>query len=347
MKGIKMDPIVNTSVQNVPPPAGSKGLGWKIFFGIILGLSIIANIVLFVLLIAIGSQMLFGATDTSESFVEKAIEKGPGSSKIAVIKIEGIINGELADLVASEIKEAKNDKSVKAVIFKTVTPGGGIAASDRIYDEITRFKAETGKPVIAFMQTIATSGGYYTSVGCDKIIAEPTAITGSIGVIMGHFELKDLMELKLGIKPLVVKSGPKKDWPTSFEPVTEEQIAYLKDTLIMPAYERFLDVVAKGRTELTLEQIRTLADGSVYNAQQAFDNKLIDEIGYMQEAIKDAKTLAKITNARVVEYNKAFSLEDWLGAKSGINTFLRLNRDSLYEFTTPQLMYLWDAGLCF
>jgi protease-4 len=115
----------------------------------------------------------------------------------------------------------------------------------------------------------------------------------------------------------------------------------------MPAYERFLNVVAKGRTELSHEQIRELADGSVYNAQQAFDNKLIDEIGYMQEAIKSAKTLANITDARVVEYNKAFSMESWLGAKSGINTILRLNRDSLYEFTTPQLMYLWDAGLCF
>jgi protease-4 len=347
MKGIEMNPIDNTVQQNIPGPPSSKGIGWKIFFGIILGLSIIANIVLFVLLIAVGSQMLFESADTSESFAEKVIEKGPGSSKIAVIKIEGIINNELADLVASQIKEAKTDKSVKAVIFKTVTPGGGIAASDRIYDEILRFKAETGKPVIAFMQTIATSGGYYTSVGCDKIIAEPTAITGSIGVIMGHFELKDLFELKLGIKPLILKSGPKKDWPTSFEPVTEEQIAYLNDTLIMPAYERFLNVVAKGRGQLSHEQIRALADGSVYNAQQAFDNKLIDEIGYMQEAIKDAKTLANITNARVVEYNKAFALEDWLGAKSGINTFLRLNRDSLYEVTTPQLMYLWDGGLCF
>jgi protease IV len=346
-----MDPIVNSAVQTASPPP-SRGIGWKIFFGIILGLSIIANFVLFILLIVLGSQLLagtFGTMDTSESIVEKVIEQGSSGNKIAVIKIEGIINGQLADLVASQIKAAKKDKSVKAVIFKTDSPGGGIAASDRIYDEIVRYKAETGKPAVAFMQTIAASGGFYTSVGCDKIIAEPTVITGSIGVIMGHFIMQDLFEQKLGIKPLIIKSGPKKDWPTTFEPVTEDQVAYLNNTLIMPAYERFLSVVAKGRPGLDPNQIRTLADGSVYNARQAYDNKLIDEIGYMPEAINIAKSLAKITDAKVVEYNRAFSIEDWFGSnsKSSLSSLLRLNRDSLYEFTTPQLMYLWDPGLGF
>ncbi len=323
-----------------------KGTGWKIFFGIILGLSIIVNLVLFIALIAIGAEILIG-TDTSEYFIEKVIEDGPGSSKIVVIKIEDIINNDLADEVASQIKAAKNDKNVKALIFKTITPGGEDSVSDRIYDAISRFKKETGKPAVAFMQTIATSGGFYTSAACDKIIAEPTAITGSIGVIMGHFVIQDLLEMKLGIKPVIVKSGPKKDWPTSFEPVTEEQLAYLRETLIMPAYERFVGIVAKSRKDkLTIEQIRVLADGSVYNAQQALDNKLIDEIGYMEEAVASAKSLAKITNAKVVEYNKPFSLQDWLGAKSG-KSFLHFDRNTLYELTTPRLMYLWDAGLNF
>jgi len=342
-----MDSAGNSYLSNPSPRPASKGTGWKIFFGIILGLSIIANFVLFLALIVVGSQLLIG-TNLSESVVEKVIEDGPANSKIAIIKIEGIINTELADLAAGQIKAAKKDKNVKAVIFKTITPGGGISASDRIYDEISRFRTETGKPVIAFMQTIATSGGFYTSAACDKIIAEPTAITGSIGVIMGHFVLQNLFEEKLGIKPIIIKSGPKKDWPTSFEPVTEEQVVYLKETLILPAYERFLGVVIKSRKDkLTEPQIRALADGSVYNAQQALDKKLIDEIGYMPEAIAEAKKLANITEAKVVEYNKTFSLEDWLGGKSGVTSFLHLNRDTLYELTTPQLMYLWDAGLNF
>jgi len=336
-----MDSTANPYQLNSSPPV-PKRVGWKIFFGIILGLSIIANFVLFFTLIVVGAQMLIG-TGINESLIEKVIEAGPGSSKIAVIRIEGIINNELAEDITSQIKAAKKDKNVKAVIFKTTSPGGGIGASDRIHDQITRLKAETGKPAIAFMETIATSGGYYTSAACDKIVAEPTTITGSIGVIMGHFVLQDLFELKLGIKPVIIKSGPKKDWPTSFEPVTEEQRAYLDETLIMPAYERFVDIVARNRGELTREQILALADGSVYNAQQALDNKLIDEIGYMAEAIAVAKSLANITDAKVVEYKKPFSFEEFLGTKS----FLHLDRNTLYEFTTPQLMYLWDAGLNF
>ncbi|MDD5011286.1 MAG: S49 family peptidase, partial [Phycisphaerae bacterium] len=214
-----MDSTINPYEPNQQPRREPKRVGWKIFFGIILVLSIIANFMLFFALIAVSAQMLIG-TGTGEAVIEKIIEESPAGNKIAVIKIEGIINGELAENVTEQIKAAKKDTNVKAVIFKTTTPGGGISASDKIYDQILRLKDETGKPTIAFMDTIAASGGYYTSSACDKIIAEPTAITGSIGVIMGHFVLQDLLEQKLGIKPVIIKSGPKKDWPTSFEPVT-------------------------------------------------------------------------------------------------------------------------------
>ena len=159
---------------------------------------------------------------------------------------------------------------------------------------------------------------------------------------MGHLILQDLFEQKLGIKPVIVKSGPKKDWPTTFEPVTEEQIQYLNDKLITPAYERFVNAIANSRKDiLTVEQVRVLADGSIYNAPEALENKLIDEIGYMPEAIALAKSLAGISDAKVIEYTKPFSFENLLEAK----TLFGLNRDTLYELTTPQLMYLWDAGL--
>jgi protease-4 len=313
-------------------------MGWKIFLGIILGFSIIANLVL---LLALAVSITLFAVGKSEYFIEKVLEKGPAANKIAVIRIEGIINNKLSEDVGQQIKAAKEDKNVKAVIFRTNSPGGGIAASDRIYDQICRFRTETGKPAVAFMETVAASGGLYTSCGCNKIIAEPTTITGSIGVIMGHLILKDLFELKLGIKPVIIKSGPKKDWPTTFEPVTEEQITYLNDKLITPAYERFVSAVANSRKDiLTVEQIRTLADGSIYNASEALENKLIDEIGYMPEAIALAKSLAGVSDAKVIEYTKPFSFENLLEAK----TLFRLNRDTLYELTTPQLMYLWDAS---
>jgi protease-4 len=344
-----MESMENPSLLNPPPTSASsaepqsppKGSGWKIFLGIILGFSIIANLVL---LFALAASIIIFTAGKSDYLLEKAVEEGRGANKIAVIKIEGIINNKLAEDVSQQIKAAKKDKNVKAVIFRTNSPGGGISASDRIYDEICRFRTETGKPAVAFMETVAASGGLYTSCGCDKIIAEPTTITGSIGVIMGTFVLQDLFEQKLGIKPVIIKSGPKKDWPTAFEPVTEEQIQYINEKLISPAYERFVNIVAKSRKDvLTIEQIRVLADGSIYNAPEALENKLIDDIGYMPEAIALAKSLAKITDAKVVEYEKPFSFENFLEAKS----IFRIDRDTIYELTTPQLMYLWDAGLKF
>ncbi|MDD5134839.1 MAG: signal peptide peptidase SppA [Phycisphaerae bacterium] len=333
-----MDSIENTNLAQMPERNPSKGLGWKIFFAVVLAFSIIANLILALALVA--STFLL-TSDRGDHYLEKVLQKGRASSKIAVIRIEGIINNDLSEKVIKQIKAAREDNTVKAVIFKTITPGGAVAASDRIYDEICRFKAESGKPAVAFMETIATSGGYYTSCACDKIIAEPTTITGSIGVIMGHFVLQELLEQKLGIKPFIAKSGTKKDWPTTFEPVTEEQAAYLNNKLIMPAYERFVGIVAKSREDvLTEEQVKTLADGSIYNAPEALENKLIDDIGYIQEAIVLAESLANISNTKVVEYTEPFSIETLFGAQS----IFKFNMDSLSSLTTPGLLYIWDAG---
>jgi len=134
---------------------------------------------------------------------------------------------------------------------RIISPGGSVGASDRIHHEILRFRDKTSKPAVAFMQTLAASGGYYASVACDKIISEPTAITGSIGVIMNHLVLKELLEEKLGISPVVIKSGPRKDWPSVFSEVTDEQKQYVTDKLINPAYDRFVQLVVQGREMLT------------------------------------------------------------------------------------------------
>jgi protease-4 len=324
------------------PQPPKKSVGWKIFFGIILALSILTNIVLFITLIVVGSISLAGVSAKSY-YNEKVVQEGPSTSKIAIINVQGVIQNEMQKEIAEQIKNAREDGNIKALIVRIVSPGGSVSASDRLYYQIKQYRAETHKPVIAFMDTLAASGGYYTSAACDQIIAEPTAITGSIGVIMGHFVLQDLLETKLGIKPVVVKSGPKKDWPTSFEPVSDEQIAYLNEKLIMPTYERFVAIVAESRKDkLTADQVRELADGSIYNAQEALDKKLIDKIGYLADAIEAAKDLANIKKARVVEYEKPFSIESLFGANSLLRQF---NNNALFELTTPQLMYLWHPGV--
>ena len=149
-----------------------------------------------------------------------------------------------------------------------------------------------------------------------------------------------LLEGKLGVKPIIVKSGPKKDWPSSFRDPNASEIEYLQKKLIAPAYSRFLEVIYEGRGDvLSKEQIRRLADGSIYFAEEAKQEKLIDAVGYLDEALSQVKTLAGIKKAQVVEYRKPFSMVDILS--SGTLASFKFDRKMLYELGAPQLMYLW------
>jgi protease-4 len=324
------------------PPAGGgggkKGSGWKILWGIITGLSVLANLALF--LILIGVVILFAAGQ-ERKVAEEVLKEGPRTSRIAVISIDGIIDDEQYRNVYWQLKKAKEDRHVKGLIVRVDSPGGTMSGSDQIYNEILKYRREEEKPVVAFMQGVAASGGYYSSVACDEIIAEPTTITGSIGVSMGYLVLEQLLEDKLGIQPIIVKAGEKKDWPSSFQMPTDEQLQYMQDRIITPAYERFRKIVVDGRKELTKEDVNRLADGSIYWADQALEVKLIDDIGYLDDAIEKVKSMAGIEKAQVVEYRRPFSLSDILGAEA--KTPVRIDRKLLYELTVPQVLYLWTG----
>jgi protease-4 len=288
----------------------------------------------------VGMGMMLFAAGQKDIFTEEVVQSGQKTTKIAVIKLQGVIDDEQAQDVYQQLKLARKDQHVKGLIIRVDSPGGTISASDQIHNEILKYRRQTDKPVVAFMQDVAASGGYYTSVACEKIIAEPTAITGSIGVMGGYFVLQGLLEEKLGVQPVIVKSGLKKDWPTPFQPPTDEQRQYLQDKLIKPAYERFVQLVADGRPSLTAADVRELADGSIYGAQEALDEKLIDKIGYLDEAIETVSSLANIEEPHVVEYRRPFSLANLLSSRSET---IKLDRAALYEFTTPQILYLWDG----
>jgi protease-4 len=158
---------------------------------------------------------------------------------------------------------------------------------------------------------------------------------------MGYMVLQELLEGKLGIQPIIVKSGEKKDWPSSFSPPTDEQIQYLQDKLVKPSYERFVGIVGDGREMLTAEDVRRLADGSIYGAQEALDEGLIDSIGYMDTAIERVTELAGAKDVQVVEYAKPFSLSRFLSSES--ESIFNIDRESLYELNVPQVMYLWTG----
>jgi protease-4 len=323
-----------------PSDAGSvvskkvKRSGWRIFWGIVLTMSVLANIGMFFILIFV---VVIFAAGQGGGFEEEIVHKGPRSSKIAVINLQGVIDDRQASEVHAQLKRARDDRSVKGMILRINSPGGTVSGSDRIYHEI---RDMTDKPVVAFMQGVAASGGYYASVACDKIVAEPTAITGSIGVIAGYLVMEELLEGKLGIKPVVVKSGKRKDWPSSFREPSEEEIEYLEKKLVNPAYERFVKVISQGRGKvLSEDEIKRLADGSIYGAEEAKREKLIDVVGYLDEAVNQAKMLAGIKRAQVIEYRRPFFLADFLGSEN--SSALKLDKSTLYELGTPKLMYLW------
>jgi protease-4 len=327
---------------NAGPPTNQparKGSGWKIFWGIVLAFSVMANGAL--LLMLIGVIALF-TTGQRGMFAEGVLREGPARNKIAVINLQGVIQSQLAGDIYQQLKVAGRDRRVKGLIFRVNSPGGTISASDQIYTQIKKFRNEHNIPVIAFMQGVAASGGYYTSVACEKIIAEPTTITGSIGVISWYLVVQELLEEKLGVLPVTVKSGQKKDWPSSFRQPAPEELQYMQDKLITPAFERFVQVVAEGRkATLDANEVRRLADGGIYGAQEALEEKLIDDIGYLDEAIEVIKSLAGIDKAQVVEYRKAFSFADFLSYRKP--NLLNLDRTKLYELGTPQILYLWSA----
>jgi protease-4 len=311
---------------------------WKTLWRVLFGLSVLANIGLLVLLASAIMMIALGGG----GLYKTVIREGPRDSRIAVISISGLIDGGQAEEVHRQMEAARQDRAVKGILVRVDSPGGTISASDRIHRDIMDYRKERGLPAVAFMQGTAASGGYYASVACEKIVAEPTTITGSIGVVMVHFVFENLLENKLGIQPVFLTMGAKKDWPSSFRTPTQEELTYVKDRLLEPSYKRFVDVVKEGRQDvLSASEVEKLADGGIFIADQALQVKLIDKVGYLDEAIATVKALAGIENAQVIEYRRPFSLLGLLSAKSG--PIPKLDRKTLFEFGTPQVLYLWKA----
>jgi protease IV len=317
-------------------PPQKKRNGWQIVWGIFTAMSVFANIALFFAVIILATFFAIGQKD---SYTENVLREGPRMTKIGVVNLEGVIGSEKSREVCRQLEMATKDNSIKALILRVNSPGGTVSGSDQIYNEIRKYRQNTNKPVVAFMSGMAASGGYYASVACDEIIAEPTTITGSIGVIMDYFVLQNLLEEKLGVQPVIIKSGLKKDWPSLFQAPTDEQRQYIQDKLIKPTFQRFKEIVAEGRKDkLTPEDVNRLADGSIYGAQEALDEKLIDQIGYLDDAIKLACKMAGIQKAQVIEFRKPFSLSGFLSSES--ESKIKLNRAVLHELTMPEIMYL-------
>lgn len=243
---------------------------------------------------------------------EVVLMKNPAKEKVLVVDIEGMIStlapgsvfnreGDVLSQVYARLQRAGEDELVRGIILRLDTPGGDVTSSDILYREVLKFKKRTGLPVVALMMGVAASGGYYVASACDAIIAHPSTITGSIGVISLFPDMEGLLS-KVGVKVQVIKSGELKDAGSPFRNLSEQE-QRLFQGIIDELYERFLDVIHEKRKDaLSLEEIRDLADGRVYTAAQALKLKLIDEVGYFDEALARVFSLARIASARVVAY---------------------------------------------
>jgi protease IV len=349
-------PPANVGGQAGPPPAAMpwypapvppepRKRSYKVLaivMAVFLGISFLGNIALILATLGLAGMVVTG---DEESFVEKVVEKGPATQKIAVIHINGVIMEEMALTVRGEIERAARDSSVKAVIIRINSPGGGLTASDMIYHDIKSLLIDQGKPVIAAMDSVAASGGYYVACSANEIVAQPTTITGSIGVIAQFFYINGLLKDKLGVTTVTLTKGKQKDWPNLFAAdMTDEQKTYFLDVLLQPGYDRFIDIVAESR-KLAREDVHTqLATGRIFMAKEAKEKGLIDTIGYFDQAVDVAKKRAGITTARVVEYSRPFRLADLVGMEARSRVLFDLKPERLAELGAPKIMYLWTGN---
>lgn len=314
-----------------PPPRPRKSRAWMIVALVLLvclGISVLMNVSQF-----FNSLFRFQpahARSAGPQLHEVVVENNRSASKIAVIPIEGIITSmmqrggyNMVEVIKAQLKKAKEDGRVEAVLLRVDSPGGEVLASDDISKAIKKFQDDSGKPVIVSMGSLAASGGYYVSVPSRWIVANELTTTGSIGVIMSAWNYRGLMN-KVGVRPFTFKSGKFKDMLSgSREPddITEEERAMLQNH-INQIYERFKFVVAEGRKnaheqnedgrELSA-QWTEYADGRILSGKEAFDLGFVDELGDFDTAVNRAKSLADIEDANLIEYRLRVDFGDILG----------------------------------
>lgn len=300
-------------------------------------------------------QGLFDLFAGKPSRVEEELVSGlPGEQyKVLLINLTGIITSTTDTALARtatpdrlrwQLERAEKDPWIRAIVVEINSPGGEVTASDVMYRQLKRIRGH--KKVVALMGDIAASGGYYVAAGAERILAHPTTITGSIGVIMHSANLQGLME-KLGVKPVIIKSTttPMKDILSPTREMTPEEKKLLEG-ILDDMYARFTSIVAENR-KLGPEQVKTVADGRIYTAGQALKLRLIDEIGYREDAVAAAMKLASMKSAKVIRYKKPVNfLEALGGAENLFRNTLGIIQDPgmVMELGLPRFMYLVPMG---
>jgi len=223
--------------------------------------------------------------------------------KVAVVEVSGVITD--SEDVVEALKSLEDAPSVKAVVIRVDSPGGGVAPSQEIYDAITKLRAS--KPVVASLGGVAASGGYNIASACDAIVANPGTITGSIGVIMEMGNVQELLQ-KIGVQPEVLKAGEYKDMGSFTRPLTDQERALFQQ-MIDSVHTQFINAVATGR-KMDPSKVRQLADGRIYSGEQAKAIGLVDNLGGLRDAITLAGSRGGISGEPTVSH-AALGKEPW------------------------------------
>jgi protease IV len=265
------------------------------------------------------------------------------TDKIALIYVEGTISPPFTGHILKAIEQAKTDDHVKGVVLVVDSPGGLVADSQEIYHELRRLNEEHHKPIYVSMRRLAASGGYYVSMGAGPeglIFAEPTTWSGSIGVIIPHYDVSGLAN-KIGIKDDSPKTGEFKDTLSIFRPVSPAEKELWKP-ILDDSLDRFIQVIADSRKMLTVKQIRELATGQIFTSAQAKEKKLIDKIGYLKDVIDALKTKLQLSRVRVVKYESSESLlETLLSSRTKASQQSQLG--ALLESAVPRAYYVFST----
>lgn len=319
---------------------------------LILATSLAANVIFSILL---AGQDISGTASSQTKLNETCVEGNCDAyDKIAVIDIEGTIlfqdssaslfspMSPAAEIIAQQIRQATDDPYVSAIILNVNSPGGAVAVSDFLYNEIVQAQAE-GVKVVTYIKDVGASGAYYLAAPSDAILANPTALTGSIGVIISTLNYQGLFE-KYGLKSVVYKSGTHKDLLSATREQTEEEKSILQG-IVDENQQRFLKIVTDNR-ELTAENKDKIADGRIFTAQQAKEVNLIDNTGYFSDALQKTKEIAEVSDVAIIKYEQPFTFDQLF---SGLGVMLNKEgnivnslKNTLYGSQTPQVMYLWQ-----
>ncbi|HEX3357269.1 MAG TPA: signal peptide peptidase SppA [Tepidisphaeraceae bacterium] len=336
-----MMPMMMPPFYPPPPPPRGRSFAGAIFTTLattILGLSIVLNVIL-----------LLGSLSDKEGVKQEVISDGDANEQVAVIPIHGVIDDGMEQRFEKIVSVIEKNSSVKAIVVDIDSPGGAVSSSDEIYAHLKLMKEK--KPVVVTIGGLGASGAYYISCAASYVYAEPTSLTGSIGVIMPNYNIHELTD-KYGIKETTIVSdgATYKNAASSMQPIDPKDTQYLKG-IINQAFTGFKKIVTDNRK--LKGQIDDIANGKIYTSQEALDLGLIDQIDYASAAWDKAASLAGLKNRQVVKYDTTIGMLTGLLGDSklsrgsqqssvtvnGIN--INFDRSALTDFLTPRPMFLW------